>query len=96
MGYPNGSGADTVSLPIEEEFSMKLWEITLAIVFALAFMLVGPLGCGSDANCETRWTCRNGVCTCDTGPEEGEGCTQPDQTTEDDEANCDNYCHYCD
>ena len=72
----------------------KLKKALVATV-AIACMVGFTAGCGGDSDCETRWRCSGGACVCDTGPQEGEGCTLPDDTTEDDPANCDNYCHYC-
>ena len=47
-------------------------------------------------NTVVEWSCGDGVCYCDSGPNQDDECTDPDETTADDSDNCDNYCEWCD
>ncbi len=47
-------------------------------------------------NTVLEWSCENGTCYCDSGPNQDYECTDPDDTDADDADNCDNYCEWCD
>ncbi|MGV3622687.1 MAG: hypothetical protein ACO1OB_17845 [Archangium sp.] len=74
--------------------------IILGVVFSL-----GLIGCGSpqeggtgggggSQTCSQRHACTNGACTCSEGPNQGNSCCDPSDsscTTN----KCDTYCRYC-
>lgn len=60
----------------------------------------GNSGTGNSGNssqtCDTQWSCFNGACGCDAGPNEGNACCDPaDPACEGDPMNCDSYCEFC-
>jgi hypothetical protein len=60
----------------------------------------GNSGTGNEGNsgttCETQWSCINGACGCDAGPNEGNACCDgADPACDGDPMNCDSYCEFC-
>ncbi len=48
-------------------------------------------------NVVVEWSCEDGVCYCDSGPNLDWECFDPDDSDDpDDENNCDIYCAWCD
>ncbi len=48
----------------------------------------------SNQSCTADYMC-SGDCWCTAGPKKDEYCTDPDDTTDDDSANCYNFCEVC-
>lgn len=44
-------------------------------------------------SCETHWECINDACSCTSGPEEGNSCDDPEESSGPD--NCDDLCEVC-
>jgi hypothetical protein len=60
----------------------------------------GNSGTGNEGNtsqqCDTQYFCVNGACECSAGPQNGNGCCDPDDPAcEGDPGNCNDLCYYC-
>ena len=48
----------------------------------------------SQQTCDSKHSCINGACQCDAGPQQGQSCCDPDDSSCT-ENKCDSFCEYC-